>query len=124
MKVAVSSQGGGLKDKVDPRFGRCSDFIIYDYQTGTQKALPNPSGQSSGGAGIQAAQVLVNMGVNAVLAGRLGPNAFKVLGAAGIEVYGGITGTVEDTLLLFKEKKLELMREANAVSHEGMRGAK
>ncbi len=122
MKIAVSAQGASLKDPVDPRFGRCQHFVVYDSDTGQVTAMANPSGETSGGAGIQTAQLLVNHAVGAVLVGNVGPNAFKVLNAAGIKVYGGIKGNVENSLELFKEKKLNLMSDPNVSSHAGMRG--
>jgi predicted Fe-Mo cluster-binding NifX family protein len=121
VKIAVSAQGVGLKDPVDPRFGRCQHFVVYDSDTGNVTAMANTSGESSGGAGVQTAQNLVNQAVGAVLVGNVGPNAFKVLNAAGIKVYGGITGNVENSLALFKENKLNLMSDPNVSSHAGMR---
>ena len=121
MKIAVSAQGGSLKDPVDPRFGRCQYFVVYDSDTGSITSMANSSGQASGGAGVQAAQFIVDKGIGAVLVGNVGPNAFKILNAAGIMVYAGINGNVENSLALFKENKLNLMSDPNVSSHAGMR---
>ena len=41
MKIAVSSTGPELQDLVDPRFGRCRYYIIYDPGTGLYLAKSN-----------------------------------------------------------------------------------
>ncbi|MGC7879857.1 NifB/NifX family molybdenum-iron cluster-binding protein [Desulforudis sp. 1190] len=37
MRVAVSAVGPRLTDRVDPRFGRCACFIIYDTEGDLKK---------------------------------------------------------------------------------------
>ena len=51
-----------------------------------------------GGAGVRAAQTVVDEGVGAVVAGEVGPKAYEVLDAAGVRVYARITGKVRDAL--------------------------
>jgi predicted Fe-Mo cluster-binding NifX family protein len=46
-------------------------------------------------------------GAAALVTGHCGPNAFRVLSAAGIQVYTGAYGTVEDSLQAFLEGRLE-----------------
>jgi len=41
MKLAVSSTGRELDDLVDPRFGRCSFYVIVDPRTLEFEAVPN-----------------------------------------------------------------------------------
>jgi len=44
MKIAVSSTGPGLQDLVDPRFGRCRFYLIYDMDTGRHESRENTAG--------------------------------------------------------------------------------
>ena len=44
MKIAVSSTGPELQDLVDPRFGRCRYYIVYDLDTGLHVAKENSAG--------------------------------------------------------------------------------
>lgn len=44
MKIAVSSTGPELRDLVDPRFGRCRYYLIYDMDTGTHEPRENTAG--------------------------------------------------------------------------------
>jgi len=60
MKIAISSSGTSLDSNVDPRFGRCQYYIIYDTNTDSFEYVDNESRQAMGGAGIQASQFLVN----------------------------------------------------------------
>lgn len=121
MRIAVSARGGSRKDEIESRFGRCQNFIIHDSGTGEDKVLKNPGLDSSGGAGIQAARMLVDYGIDAVLVDRLGPKAYKVFEAAGVGMYQGIHGTVENSLTLFTNGKLNAMDKANAHMNEKAR---
>ncbi len=87
MKIAISSSGTTLDTAVDSRFGRCPYFLIVDSETLTFEAQPNAGAGSGGGAGIQAAQFVVQTGAKAVITGNVGPNAYQVLNAAGITIH-------------------------------------
>jgi predicted Fe-Mo cluster-binding NifX family protein len=95
MKIAVSASSPDLDGSVDARFGRCSYFLIVDPETMEFEAVENPYINASGGAGIQAAQLVAGKDVQAVLTGSCGPNAFQTLTAAGVKVIVGVTGTVK-----------------------------
>jgi predicted Fe-Mo cluster-binding NifX family protein len=97
-KVCVSATGSSIDSQIDPRFGRCAYFIIADTDTMDYQYLPNTAYESPHGAGIQAAQVVANQNVQAVITGTVGPNAHRVLSAAGIEIITGVTGTVRDAV--------------------------
>ncbi len=49
MKIAVSASGTGPGAQVDPRFGRCTHFVIYDSEHDTYQSLPNTAAASPGG---------------------------------------------------------------------------
>jgi predicted Fe-Mo cluster-binding NifX family protein len=98
MKVAVSASSPDLDGSVDARFGRCSYFVIVDPETMESEAVENSYVSASGGAGIQAAQLVAGKGVQAVLTGSCGPNAFQTLKAAGVKVVVGVTGTVREVI--------------------------
>jgi len=98
MKIAISAAGPSLDDLVDPRFGRCACFLIVETDTLEFEVIENSSKNLSGGAGIEAAQRVADRGVGHVLTGRCGPNAQKVLSAAGIRIVDGCEGTVREAL--------------------------
>ena len=102
MKIAVSAAGPSIEDLLDPRFGRCACFLIIDTGTLDFDVIENSSKNLSGGAGIEAAQQVAGQGVTHVLTGRCGPNAEKVLSAAGIRIVDGCAGTVRETVERFR----------------------
>ena len=91
MKVAFSTYGNSWKEQIDIRFGRAKGFFIVDTETNETQYLDNSSQvNSSQGAGTGAGQALVENGVQALVTGKVGPNAGQVLKVAGVQVYGGI----------------------------------
>ena len=120
MKICITSEGNNLDSNVDPRFGRCRYFIFLDTDTGNFEAVENTGINQSGGAGIQAAQLIISQGVKAVLTGNVGPNAFQALNAGKIGIYTGISGSVKEALALYKTGKLKATLNATASSKSGM----
>ena len=114
MKVAVTSQGPDLNSEVDPRFGRARYFIVVDLETG-QFATHDNSGNlnSAQGAGVQAGRDIAELGAQTLLTGNIGPKAFTTLEAAGITVYTGASGTVQDAIEQFKAGRLQHSQGAN-----------
>jgi len=99
MRVAVSAtEADHNVAGVDPRFGRCSFFAIYDSNTGVWNSFPNPAKEAVGGAAIKAVEFLKSKNVDVVVTGNLGPNATSSLSAAGIRVITGVTGKVLDAV--------------------------
>jgi predicted Fe-Mo cluster-binding NifX family protein len=120
MKVVVTADGNGLDAPTNPRFGRCPTFLIVDTETMAFEAVPNPAMSASGGAGIQAAQYIVEQGAQAILTGNLGPNAAEVLQAADIPVYLNREPTAEAAVKAFQEGRLSAAPGPNVPAHAGM----
>ena len=120
MKICVTAVADRLDAQVDPRFGRSQYFVIVDPTTMEFEAMPNPALNAPGGAGIQAAQTMVNKGVTVVISGNMGPNAFQVLSAAGVKIATGAYGTVKDAIELYKAGKLTETGTATVAAHAGM----
>jgi predicted Fe-Mo cluster-binding NifX family protein len=122
MKVAVSSTGRDLESTVDPRFGRCQYFIVVDTETMKYDAMPNTSIGAAHGAGIQAAQLVASWGVDIVLTGNVGPNAFTALSAAGVQVLTGALGTIRDAVDQYKRGGLLAIGRPTVSGHFGLGG--
>ncbi len=117
MKIAVSSLGTEIIAQVDPRFGRTKWFVLYDTDTGESEPMLNDQALNlSQGTGIQAARQVIDQNVEAVLTGHCGPNAFRTLTEAGVQVVLGATGTVEQAVGRFQAGEL---KRAEAPDVEG-----
>lgn len=122
MKIAVSATAASLDAEVDPRFGRCQYFVIVDPDTMQFESLENSGVMAGGGAGIATAQTIAGKGVEAVLTGNCGPNAYQVLSAAGIKVVTGVSGKVRQAVEDYKSGKLKASSQPNVPGHFGMGG--
>jgi predicted Fe-Mo cluster-binding NifX family protein len=122
MKICVTATANSLDAQIDPRFGRCAYLLIVDVETMRFEAVPNAAAGATGGAGIQAAQIIANKGVKLLITGNVGPNAFGALSAAGIEVVTGAFGTVRDAVEKFKRGELRKTGAPTVGGHFGMGG--
>ncbi|WP_445475609.1 NifB/NifX family molybdenum-iron cluster-binding protein [Methanococcoides methylutens] len=120
MKICVTATGNNIDAEMDPRFGRCPYFVVVDPETMEFNAFDNPAASTSGGAGIQAAQSISDKGINVLLTGKVGPNAFPILSAAGITVMTGASGSVSDAIGQYKEGKLQETAAPTAEAHASM----
>lgn len=121
MKIAITARGGSLDAGVDPRFGRAACFVVVDPDTMEFEVVDNKQNlQAASGAGVQAAQLVADHNAEAVLTGNCGPKAFRTLKAAGIEVFVGIDGTVEEAIAIYKSKELTAADNANVEAHSGI----
>ncbi|MGQ9554333.1 MAG: NifB/NifX family molybdenum-iron cluster-binding protein [Anaerolineae bacterium] len=120
MKVVVTAEGTDLEAATSPLFGRCPVFVLVDSETLEYQVIANPALSLGGGAGVQAAQMVVQHGAEAVLSQNVGPNAFQVLEAGGVKVYRVGAGTVRQAVLNFLAGKLELLPVASTGAHSGM----
>ena len=124
MKIVVTSNGADLDAPTSPVFGRCPTFIFVDMETMSFEAVENPAAAASGGAGIQAAQFVVERGAQALVTGNVGPNAFDVFRAADLPVYLFGGGAVRQAVEAYKAGRLPLSGSASAPDHAGMGGGR
>jgi len=122
MRIAISATGSNLDAEVDSRFGRCSYFIIVDPDTMQFEALENSSAMQAGGAGISTGQMIASKGVQVVLTGNCGPNAYQVLSAAGIQVITGVSGKIRDAIQTYKSGQFQATSQPDVAAHFGMGG--
>ena len=110
MKIAISSTGATLDDRVHNLFGRCDFFLVVDTETMESKAVKNEFADTASGAGTGCAQVLFNEGVKAVISGQVGPKAYEVLTQSGTEILLSPPGiTVREAVTKHKEGSLRKM---------------
>ena len=122
MKIAVTATEPSLDARMDPRFGRCPYFLVVETDDASFEAVENQSVSLGGGAGIQSAQLMAGKGVQTVLTGNCGPNAYQTLAAAGIAVIVGCGGTVADAVEQFKAGQLNAASEPSVAGKFGVGG--
>ncbi len=123
MKVAVATQQGGLSDQVSPMVGRAPTFTLVeveDRKIKNSSVLQNQFAQSASGAGIQAAQMLVNQGIEAIIGGNFGPNLANVFSQAGVKMYQVQGESVENAVNKLAKGELSPAPSATAPGHAGM----
>lgn len=117
MKVIVPLENKLIESPVCQSFGRTPLFVLVDTESDAVEYLDNSAAASQGGAGIKAAQMIVDSGASAVITFRLGQNAADVLNAANIEIYKAQDGTVNENIEKFKETKLSLLDDIHPGFH-------
>lgn len=117
MKIAIPMNEQNVESGVCPSFGRAPYFLFYDPDTNESKWIENSAAESSGGAGIQAAQILADQGANALITPRCGENAEKVLHGAKITVYHSTDGTARQNIDALTAGKLLQLSEFHPGFH-------
>ena len=118
MKIAITAQGEKVSSEIDLRFGRAKWLIVVDTETGDFEAHDNVVNLNAvQGAGIQTGQNIANLGVEAVITGNVGPNAFKTLNAADVKIFLAEKKTVQEAIDSFKAGNLEEVDQASVEGH-------
>ena len=118
MNIAVTSTDGNLEGMVDERFGRSKKIVIFDKERQSFEVIDNMVAMNSPqGAGIQTAQNVARSAAQVLISGHLGPNAFRVLQAAGIEAYSASNMTIKEALAKLEEGALTKLEGADVEGH-------
>lgn len=117
MKIAIPVDEKSLDSNVCVSFGRTPYFAIYDVDSKECTIIDNDAAASTGGAGIKAAQIIVDSGADVLITTRLGENAVEVLKPADIKIYKSITGSVKDNIDGFIDGKLAILDKFHAGFH-------
>ncbi|MFX1513896.1 MAG: NifB/NifX family molybdenum-iron cluster-binding protein [Promethearchaeota archaeon] len=120
MKVLVTSSSQSLNGPIDPRFGRCPFFLVFELPSHTPHVIPNQSEKVMHRIGITVAQKICLQGIKTVITGNIGPNAFQVLSSAGIQVFTTSPTSVKKALEKFERNELILLDAPSGPSHMGV----
>ncbi len=116
MKIAIPADDSTLETAVCVSFGRTPFFMLYDSDSKETAFIVNDAADSQGGAGIKAAQCVVDQGTDVLLTPRCGENAAEVLKAAGVRIYKTADGSAMDNVRAFTDGGLSPLGEI----HEGL----
>ena len=98
--IAVAAEDeAGLDGQVAGHFGRCAAYVVVetsgeDIRSG--RVVPNPHAQAHQPG--QMPRFIQGLGVDAILAGGMGPRAINMFSQYGIDVATGVTGRVRDVV--------------------------
>lgn len=122
MKLIVTASAPALEAAVDPRFGRGAYFVVVDSETLQWQAYENQGVNAAGGAGSLAAQLAAQQGVEAIISGDFGPNAYLALAAAEIKMYLlGPSKTVREAVANFTAGALAQVHTPTGAGRRGSR---
>ena len=101
MKIAVTYENGN----VFQHFGHTEQFKIYDVADGQITSAQVMSTNGSGHGAL--ADVLSAAQVDALICGGIGGGARAALDAAGIQLYGGVSGDADQAVAALLDGKLD-----------------
>lgn len=119
MIIAIPAENSAKDSPVSLSFGRSEYLALIDSDTRDCRFIENPGSSSQGGAGIKAAQAVVDNDAQAVLTFRLGQNAADVLQPAGVLLFKAEAGTVMEMVEKYVAGKLMPLTEIHAGHHGG-----
>jgi len=108
MKIALPTMTEeGLEATISSHFGQTPFFTYVDSDTGEVSCEPN-GGHIQAPEGMQTpAQAITAKEAGAVICGGLGSRAVEMLAKAGIQVYVGAQGTVQEALDALRNGQLQ-----------------
>ena len=117
MKIAVPVNAKSIEAVISKTFGRTEYFLIYDTASKACSYIDNQALNSQSGAGIKAAQLLVDYQVEALITPQCGENAAKVLQPGGVSIYKTSYPLAVDNIIAFQKDQLALMEHIHGGFH-------
>ncbi len=115
MKIAIPVN---LDQKsVCASFGRTPFYLFYNTETKEKDFFDNSALESQGGAGIKAAQILLDNKIDVLLTPRCGENAAKVLVAGGVAMYSIKSLLAQEAIEDYLKGNLSELTEIHAGFH-------
>lgn len=98
-------------------FGRAPYMLFADTDCGQLEVLANPAAEAQGGAGIKAAQFLVDNKADVLITVRCGENAAEVFQEAEVEIYKASPLTAEENVKQYLAGELEKLTKFHGGFH-------
>lgn len=119
MKIVITASGKEQNSLTNQHFGRCPYFVFYDAQCEDWIFEPNPAAEETSGAGIKAAQYILDKGAEVILTGEVGPKAWQVLESSQVKVYQVPEVSLLEALNIYKEGKAQILNNPTTTAHSG-----
>ncbi len=118
MIITMPVDGKTMSASINKAFGRTQYFLVYNTETHQETFLANAAANAQGGAGIQAAQFVVDQDTNVILAPTIGKNSADVIKGSGIKIYLTSGSSIQDNITAFLDGKLESLTNIHAGFHD------
>lgn len=112
MKIAVTYDNG----EVFQHFGHTEYFKVYEVENGQVVKAEVVDTNGSGHGAL--AGVLQQLGVKTLICGGIGGGARNALGAAGITIYGGVSGSADEAVAALLADRLNFDPDAKCDHHD------
>lgn len=86
MKIAIAAGRNDIMSNVDPHFGRCTWFCIFDSESKIHEFIENTTRSVTENAGNNAVEFLSGKNVQVVVAGRFGSKVVEALRTRNIQM--------------------------------------
>lgn len=116
MRIAVTYENG----QIFQRFGHTEKFKIYDIADGT--ILSSEIVDTDGNGHGALAGILGALHVDTLICGGIGGGAQVALSAAGIQLYGGVSGSADDAVNALISNRLEFDPNVLCDHHDHQHG--
>lgn len=118
MIIAIPSDEKQLDSNVSISFGRAPFYLFYNTESNDAVFIENAAAMSQGGAGIKAAQFILENKAAILITPRCGENANMVFSEAEISIFKSINGSLKENIAAYISGKLSMLEEV----HKGMHG--
>jgi predicted Fe-Mo cluster-binding NifX family protein len=118
MRIAIPVNEKSIESDICISFGRAPYFMFYNTESKNTEFFDNSANSVQGGAGIKAAQSIVDAKCQAVLTMHCGENAVDVLKADDIKVYKANDSSIKENLKAFENNELEILKEIRTGLHK------
>ena len=118
MKIAIPVDDASMNTNICISFGRTPYFLLYDTESKDATFLSNSAASSQGGAGIKAAQMILDHNAEVLLTPRCGENAAEVFNAANVQIYKTSGDQLMQNIQSFENGELPLLNEIHPGLHQ------
>lgn len=116
MKIAVTYENGLIYQ----HFGHTAQFKLYDVRDGAVVSSEVVDTNGSGHGAL--AGLLASLGAEVLICGGIGGGARMALAAAGIRLYGGVSGSADDAVAAYIAGSLDYDPNARCDHHDSHHG--
>lgn len=107
MIITLPTITSGEKSFISEKFGRCNFFYVYDTETGLGQVYTNAHKDDQGGAGIKAAEFVLNHKTDVLITPHVGEKTIAVLKTTDIKIFHSTSEIVKKNIESYLNNELE-----------------